>query len=593
MSHPDFPIPQAVISRGFPPPKGRQQWFVTASGFRHGPSFRWHHDGKTILSATQYQNGQRHGIHRVWYANGQLEVSGQYKDDRPEGEWLRYSEQGVLLYKSTCINGQLEGEASCYYPTGAISRRWTYKQGKPHGESIVFDMTGQKLLQENVQNEQRHGERFRWQQGVIVEHSHWKEGQKHGLQKSFWWDGQIMEQGHCSDGKRQGKWQRFWYGGAKEWEGEYTDDKREKRWNFWNAYGEKQATVDYQNDDVVTVHFGALPPESMVLPEPPEPETQPMNTAFVAGAPVPTTIITGFLGAGKTTAIQHLLTHRPANEQWVIYINEYGEVGIDGMAIDKEQGLFIEELAGGCACCISNLPFVEGLAQLLGKVRPDQLLIEPSGLAVPQALEKQIVKKLGTELEVRARICLLDPRRIDEYQKIPTYQDQLNYCDLLVANRCDLATTEHLHEFRELAKKYNTPATIETELGRIDPQWLTRSPTRDNTKNSKHHHIHVAAKGFTFPEEAIFDKQKLHTNLHQILTNKQLFPNGWLRAKGFFPTANGHWLVNADIDDEKQNVQLNWNQMNHEGYGRFECVANQSTPAWEEVEQLLALSIIS
>lgn len=75
---------------------------------------------------------------------------------------------------------------------------------------------------------------------------------------------------------------------------------------------------------------------------------------------VPTNIITGFLGVGKTTAILHLLKSKPANERWAILVNEFGEIGIDGELIAGEQksqtDVYIREVPGGCMCCVSGLP---------------------------------------------------------------------------------------------------------------------------------------------------------------------------------------------------------------------------------------------
>lgn len=68
---------------------------------------------------------------------------------------------------------------------------------------------------------------------------------------------------------------------------------------------------------------------------------------------VPTNIITGFLGVGKTTAILHLLATKPAHEKWAVLVNEFGEIGIDG-AIMSEQGAMIKEVPGGCLCCTAG-----------------------------------------------------------------------------------------------------------------------------------------------------------------------------------------------------------------------------------------------
>ncbi len=75
---------------------------------------------------------------------------------------------------------------------------------------------------------------------------------------------------------------------------------------------------------------------------------------------IPTNVITGFLGVGKTTAILHLLKSKPKTERWAVLVNEFGEIGIDGAifktALGDQRGIFIKEVPGGCMCCAAGLP---------------------------------------------------------------------------------------------------------------------------------------------------------------------------------------------------------------------------------------------
>ena len=109
-----------------------------------------------------------------------------------------------------------------------------------------------------------------------------------------------------------------------------------------------------------------------------------MNSKIVGIRAVPTNIITGFLGVGKTSAILHLLKRKPKNERWAVLVNEFGEIGVDGSLIEgqnsNEHGIFIREVPGGCMCCAAGLPMQIALNQLLIKAKPDRLLIEPSCL---------------------------------------------------------------------------------------------------------------------------------------------------------------------------------------------------------------------
>ena len=102
---------------------------------------------------------------------------------------------------------------------------------------------------------------------------------------------------------------------------------------------------------------------------------------------VPTNIITGFLGVGKTSAILHLLKSKPDSERWAVLVNEFGEIGVDGSLFEgqhnEEGNVFIREVPGGCMCCAAGLPMQIALNQLLTRAKPDRLLIEPTGLGHP------------------------------------------------------------------------------------------------------------------------------------------------------------------------------------------------------------------
>ncbi|RLS77224.1 MAG: cobalamin biosynthesis protein CobW, partial [Planctomycetota bacterium] len=102
------------------------------------------------------------------------------------------------------------------------------------------------------------------------------------------------------------------------------------------------------------------------------------------GQPIPTNIITGFLGTGKTTAILELLKCRPAGERWSVFVNEYGMVSIDDVLMEsKSQDVQIQELAGGCFCCTTSAMMDTVLMQFIRRTKPDRLLIEPSGAGHP------------------------------------------------------------------------------------------------------------------------------------------------------------------------------------------------------------------
>ena len=170
-----------------------------------------------------------------------------------------------------------------------------------------------------------------------------------------------------------------------------------------------------------------------------------MNAETVNIRAIPTNIITGFLGVGKTSAILHLLKSKPKDERWAVLVNEFGEIGVDGCFIEgqhsTEEGIFIREVPGGCMCCAAGLPMQTALNQLLSKAKPDRLLIEPTGLGHP----KEVLQLLSTQyyqdiLSLHKTLTLVDARNVSDrrYTQHDTFNQQIAIADTVIGNKQDL-----------------------------------------------------------------------------------------------------------------------------------------------------------
>ncbi|WP_455929015.1 CobW family GTP-binding protein [Pseudomonas fluorescens] len=153
---------------------------------------------------------------------------------------------------------------------------------------------------------------------------------------------------------------------------------------------------------------------------------------------IPTHVIAGPLGAGKTSLIKHLLAQRPANERWAVLINEFGQIGLDAALLTQDDdGIALGEVAGGCLCCVNGAPFQVGLGRLLRKAKPDRLFIEPSGLGHPAQLLKQLREApwLGV-LAVQPCVLVLDAQALAAGKALPqAQQEALASAGLLVVNK--------------------------------------------------------------------------------------------------------------------------------------------------------------
>ena len=153
---------------------------------------------------------------------------------------------------------------------------------------------------------------------------------------------------------------------------------------------------------------------------------------------IPTHVIAGPLGAGKTSLIRHLLAQRPVNERWAVLINEFGQIGLDAALLTQAaDGIALGEVAGGCLCCVNGAPFQIGLGRLLRKARPDRLFIEPSGLGHPEQLLRQLSEAPWRGvLTVQPCVMVLDAQALADGKPLPDAQRHaLVHSGLLILNK--------------------------------------------------------------------------------------------------------------------------------------------------------------
>ncbi|MBK5302543.1 MULTISPECIES: CobW family GTP-binding protein [Gammaproteobacteria] len=155
---------------------------------------------------------------------------------------------------------------------------------------------------------------------------------------------------------------------------------------------------------------------------------------------IPTHVIAGPLGAGKTSLIKHLLAQRPEGERWAVLINEFGQIGLDAALLTQDaDGIALGEVAGGCLCCVNGAPFQIGLGRLLRKARPDRLFIEPSGLGHPAQLLRQLSEAPWQGvLAVQPCVLVLDAQALATGKPLPAAQQQaLDSAGLLLLNKAE------------------------------------------------------------------------------------------------------------------------------------------------------------
>ena len=191
----------------------------------------------------------------------------------------------------------------------------------------------------------------------------------------------------------------------------------------------------------------------------------------------PVNVITGFLGVGKTSSILNLLQQKPADEEWAILVNEFGEIGVDQALIKGQvtprNDVMVFEVPGGCMCCAAGLPMEMALSQIFFLGEPDRLIIEPTGLGHPaEVLGVLAAEAYADQLELHTTVTLVDARSVKNeiYCKHPSFIQQIEIADLVLANKADLTSQHDLQKLREYLDSHGA-ANVEmrpVKYGSID-----------------------------------------------------------------------------------------------------------------------------
>ncbi len=287
---------------------------------------------------------------------------------------------------------------------------------------------------------------------------------------------------------------------------------------------------------------------------------------------IPATIITGFLGAGKTTLVRHVLENA-AGRRIAIIVNEFGALGIDGETL-RACGLAncteddIVELANGCLCCTVADDFVPTMEKLVGRpLPPEHILIETSGLALPKPLLKAFnwpsirsrvtvdgvitvvdgpavtAGRFADDLDAIARQRAADPSLEHDNPLAEVYEDQLMCADMVVLNKTDMMTSDARDRvIRQITEQLpRAVKLVPAREGRIDPAVLlglaaaaeddlAARPSHHDAEDGAHEHDDFESFVVAVPETATPDQ--LIARLARVAAAHDV-----LRIKGFLAVA--------------------------------------------------------
>ena len=214
-------------------------------------------------------------------------------------------------------------------------------------------------------------------------------------------------------------------------------------------------------------------------------------------------VISGFLGAGKTTFIKRLVEGNKDKGKTIIIENEFGEIGIDGGFL-KNSGIEIKEMNSGCICCSLAGDFEASLRELLEKYSPNRVIIEPSGVGKLSDVLKAVsdVEK-DLSVESNSAVTVVDVKKCKMYMKNfgEFFNNQIQFANTIILSRTDLADDKKIEEAVALIKGVNPDATIvTTPLDKLSDEKIEEMLSKpidlkselleELAKEHEHHHHH-------------------------------------------------------------------------------------------------------
>lgn len=264
-------------------------------------------------------------------------------------------------------------------------------------------------------------------------------------------------------------------------------------------------------------------------------------------------LISGFLGAGKTTLIINLLASDIKGiGKWAVIVNEFGKVGIDGTVLSGRD-VDIMELQSGCICCTIKTDFLRAIKEINDRVGPDFLVVEPTGIAQPGDILDIVSEPPVSEFShLKSMVTVVDADFFKAREVLGTfYENQIRCADILILNKVDLVDDGQIRETEALLHQMNPRARILTaRYCKVDPSLLFWSSSADREVFIHEHqgNGHQEGEGFqsfSFEDERPVERERL-TRFLDSLPPRIFRCKGWVRfhdASAFLDFTGGRYRI--------------------------------------------------
>ena len=241
-------------------------------------------------------------------------------------------------------------------------------------------------------------------------------------------------------------------------------------------------------------------------------------------------IVSGFLGAGKTTFINEFINRRIVDgKRFVVLVNEFGDISIDGDLVRKD-GLEVIEMASGCICCSLRASLPEAIDMIFERFEPDVLLIEPSGIATPGNVLNSIKSsKFSDEYAIKSVICIVDATSFFDFAEDfgEFYREQIRESDIILINKIDLIDETEIGRIEKEIEKINPNAiAVRTTFCRYIPENSDHSVMVKSTESN----IELIMDSISVIPKRRFATEELKEILKDLIDGKF---GRVVRAKGF------------------------------------------------------------